>query len=105
MFGTRLHDCFSAKQTPTEKQRETQASTSRRRSKHSLEGRRRLTLEGGNVARDEELEAGAGRLQKVLDVSPGCQLVFLLHLFGAAGQVLGHTHLEVGLCPPIDTKC
>lgn len=50
------------------------------------------------MARDEELEAGAGRLEKVLDVSPGRQLVFLLHLFGAAGQVLGHTHLEVGLC-------
>lgn len=65
--------------------------------KHWLE-RRRLTLEGGDVARDEELEAGAGRLEKVLEVPPGRQLVLLLHLLGAAGQVLGHTHLEVGLC-------
>lgn len=56
-----------------------------------------LTLKGDDVARDEELEVGAGPLEKVLDVSPGRQLVFLFHLFGAAGLVLGHTHLEVGL--------
>lgn len=54
-----------------------------------------LTLKSSNVARDEELEAGAGRLDEVLDVSPGRHLVLLLHLFGAAGQVLGHAHLKV----------
>lgn len=56
---------------------------------------RGLTLKRGHIARDEKLEAGAGCLEKVLDVSPGCPLVLLLHLFGAAGQVLGHAHLKV----------
>lgn len=54
-----------------------------------------LTLKRCHVARDEELEAGAGCLQEVLDVSAGRPLVLLLHLLGAAGQVLGHTHLKV----------
>lgn len=63
-----------------------------------------LTLEGGDVARDEDLEVGAGLLEKVLDVPPGRQQVFLLHPFGAAGHVLGHTHLEVGLCQSLTSN-
>lgn len=54
-----------------------------------------LTLKGSHVARDEKLQTGAGCLEKALNVSPGCPLVLLLHLFGAARQVLGHTHLKV----------
>lgn len=54
-----------------------------------------LTLKRCHIARDEELEAGGGGLEEVLDVSPGCPLVLLLHLLGAAGQVLGRTHLKV----------
>lgn len=54
-----------------------------------------LTLESSHVARDEKLEAGTGRLNKVLDVSPGCHLVLLLHLFIAASQVLGRAHLKI----------
>ena len=54
-----------------------------------------LTLKGSHVTRDEKLEAGAGRLDEVLDVSPGRHLVLLLHLLGAACQVLGHAHLKV----------
>lgn len=75
-------------------QQERRYNTDAGLSKHAL---RLFTLKGDDVARDEELEVGAGHLEKVLDVSPGRQLVFLLHLFGAAGLVLGHTHLEVGL--------
>lgn len=54
-----------------------------------------LTLKGSDIARDEKLEAGAGCLEKVLDVSPGCHLVLLLHLFGAACQAVGRAHLKV----------
>lgn len=59
------------------------------------EGGTGFTLKRCHVARDEELEAGAGRLEEVLDVSPGGPLVPLLRLFGAAGRVLGRTHLKV----------
>lgn len=54
-----------------------------------------LTLKGSHITWDEKLEAGAGCLEKILDVSPGRQLVLLLHLLGAACQVLGHAHLKV----------
>lgn len=54
-----------------------------------------FTLKSSHVARDEELEPGAGRLNKVLDVPSSCHLILLLHLFVAARQVLGHAHLKI----------
>jgi len=60
-----------------------------------------LTVKSSHIARDEELEAGAGSLKEVLDVPACCHLVLLLHLFGAAGQVLGHAHLKVWTWEPL----
>lgn len=54
-----------------------------------------ITLKGGHVARQEQLESGAVGLQEVLDVPPGRHLVLLLHLFGAARRAFGRAHLEI----------
>lgn len=54
-----------------------------------------LTLKSSHVAGNQKLEAGAGRLEKVLDVALNYQLVLSFNLLGAAGQVPWFAYLKV----------